>query len=118
MNTTDYTHRNKFIFEFGKIFGSVVLYHIRTNEISVQELLNKLTDAGHKYSYQGLYSSLIGRNFVANNIKYWQKIYEVLEIEIDSHTFAQLLQDSQHFNANFKAKKQAKIEENKRNKQK
>lgn len=118
MNTTDYTHRNKFIFEFGKIFGSIVLHHIRTNEISVQELLNKLTDAGHKYSYQGLYSSLIGRNFVANNIKYWQKIYEILDINLDVNKFSDLLSNSIEFNNDYLAKKRNKIEENKRNKQK
>jgi hypothetical protein len=111
----DYTHRNKFIFQFGSIFGSIVLHHIRLNKISVQELLNKLIERGHKYTYKGLYSSLIGRNFAANNIKYWQKIYEVLNIEIDAQTFAQTLQDSQQFNANFKALKQAKKDAKKTN---
>jgi len=108
LNTIDYTHRNKFIFQFGSIFGSIVLHHIRLNEISIQELLNKLIERGHKYTYQGLYSSLIGRNFAANNIKYWQKIFEVLNIEIDAQTFAQTLLNSQEFNAQFKAKKEAK----------
>lgn len=114
----NYNSFNHFNLECCKIFGCIILAHIRRENISVAQLSKMLLPFGKSYNYRSLYIGLTGFNSYVKDFRWFKKIFEVLEIEIDSHTFAQLLQDSQHFNANFKAKKQAKIEENKRNKQK
>lgn len=91
---------------------------MRRENISFTDLQERILKLGYKCTYNGLYQSLIGNNTGANNLFYWQRIFEALSINIDVDTFAQLLQESQQYNIDFKAKKQAKIEENKRNKQK
>jgi hypothetical protein len=103
-----FEHRNNFFKQVSLIFGQIVFMHMRKENISFTELQNRVSKLGYKCSYNGLYQSLIGNNTGANNLFYWQRIFEALQIEINAQTFAQTLQDSQHFNTSFKAAKQAK----------
>lgn len=114
-----YEHCDNFLKEINIVLGSIVRAKIYSSGLTVAEVSKRLKDKfGLNATRHGITQAILGNNRnISRNLLYWQKIYEVLEIEIDSHTFAQLLQESQHFNADFKAKKQAKSEENKRNKQ-
>lgn len=104
----DYFKLNKFTLQCCNIFGSIILAHIRQNNISVSELSKNLLVYGKNYNYRSLYIGLTGCNVYIKDFRYFQRIFEVLNIEIDAQTFAQILQDSQTFNAQFKAKKEAK----------
>jgi hypothetical protein len=106
---------NKFTLECCNIFGSIILAHIRQKNISVAELSNNLLMYGKNYNYRSLYIGLTGNNVYIKDFRYFQRIFEVLNIEINAQTFAQTLQDSQQFNANFKALKQAKKDAKKTN---
>jgi hypothetical protein len=88
---------------------------MRIENITFYELKRRVEVLGYKCSYHGLYQSVIGNNTRANNLFYWQRIFEALQIDISVDTFAQTLQDSQQFNANFKAAKAAKKEAKKTN---
>jgi len=104
----DFVKLNKFTLECCNIFGSIILAHIRQNNISVSELSKNLLVYGKNYNYRSLYIGLTGNNVYIKDFRYFQRIFEVLNIEIDAQTFAQTLLNSQEFNKDFKAKKEAK----------
>jgi hypothetical protein len=64
--------------------AEIVFYHIRSNNIKIASLQRLLELKGFKVSYEGLRSSLNAHNIACYNFVYWSRIYEALNINIDS----------------------------------
>ena len=110
--------RNTFYSNLCLILADVAHSHMRRENITLVELCERMNNLGYNTKLRSVYSAMYGYNYAANNFVFWAYLFESINLQLDVHTFAQLLQESQAFNAEFKAKKQAKILENKRNKQK
>jgi len=112
-----YEHCDNFLKQTNIILGSIVRAKIYSEGLTLAEVSRRLNAKfGINASRHGITQAILGNNRnVSRNLLYWQKIYEVLNIEIDAQTFAQTLQDSQQFNTCFKALKQAKKDAKKTN---
>jgi hypothetical protein len=98
MAKQEYEYREKFNVTLTSILSEIVFYHVRSNNITLANLVRQLNEKGFKVSYQGLRSSLDNRNISCYNYIYWSRIFELLNIDFNKSNVIELYQIAKEYN--------------------
>jgi hypothetical protein len=96
-----YKYRDEFNVKFCTIFSNIVFYHLRSNKIKFSECVKLLNTNDVRVTYLGFKAALNNNNMAAFNFIYWVRIFEVLQIDINSIDVIELYQIAKAYNIEY-----------------
>ena len=78
------SNKHKYVRYLRKCLFAPILFHLRTSNKTLKQLVDELNNKGCKISYNSFQQSMNGSNFSMNYFYQFATIYELLNIQIDS----------------------------------